>query len=65
MWLYGLADATVWSHAHTHGISVGSDYVVTMSSAGALQKDSVCTKIQFDFSSGNIAKGKFKLYGVS
>tara|TARA_A100000171_G_scaffold13157_1_gene11090 strand:+ start:798 stop:1394 length:597 start_codon:yes stop_codon:yes gene_type:complete len=65
MWVYGVADSAVFTQFHTHGASVGSDYVVTMSSACNIFEANTTTKIQFDFSSGNIAAGKFKIYGVS
>lgn len=65
MWVYGVADSAVFTQFHMHGASVGSDYVVTMSSACNIFEANTTTKIQFDFESGNIAAGTFKLYGVS
>ena len=65
MWVYGVADSSVFTQFHTHGISLGSDYCITMSSAANIFEANTTTKIQFDFSSGNIAAGKFKIYGVS
>ena len=65
MWVSGVADSTVFTQFHSIGVSVGSNYCVSMSSACNIYEANTTTKLQFDFSSGNIAKGTFKIYGVS
>ena len=65
MWVSGVADSTVFTQFHSIGVSVGSNYCVNMSSACNIYEANTTTKLQFDFSSGNIAKGTFKIYGVS
>jgi len=66
MHCYNLADSVKFSQFRNSYTTVGSNYVVTGDSAcNVYEAGHVTTKINFFFSSGTVAAGTFKLYGIA